>query len=82
MGILEKKGVSRNMRTPQEAEALEKEDNVRNEEVSINLIRSLSKLIHGVPFLPAKLQDTWLDRLWEKIEGHSRRTQRIFVKAV
>ena len=70
------------MRTPQEAEALEKEDNVRNEEVSINLIRSLSKLIHGVPFLPVKLQDTWLDRLWEKIEEYSRSNQRSFVKAV
>ena len=57
------------------------EDNMRNEGVSTMLIRSLSKLIHGVPFLPTKLQDTWLDRLWEKIEGYSRRTQRIFVKA-
>ncbi len=51
------------------------EDNMRNEGVSIMLIRALSKLVHDVPFLPAKLQDTWMDRLWEKIEGYSRRTQ-------
>jgi len=34
----------------------------------MRLIELVDKLLHGVPFLPERLQDTCLDRLWKWIE--------------
>lgn len=29
----------------------------------------LDVFLHSIPFFPGKLQGTWLDRIWERIEG-------------
>lgn len=34
-----------------------------------HLIRILDIWIHKVPMLPCRLQDTWIDRIWEKISS-------------
>ncbi|MCW4040022.1 MAG: hypothetical protein NWE83_04620 [Candidatus Bathyarchaeota archaeon] len=34
----------------------------------MNLVKLVDKMIHCVPIVPNKLQGTWLDRLWDRIE--------------
>jgi hypothetical protein len=34
----------------------------------MNLVKLVDKVIHRVPIVPGKLQGTWLDTLWDRIE--------------
>ena len=38
----------------------------------MSLMKALDEFIHSIPFFPDKLQGTWLDKLWEKIESNSK----------
>ena len=35
----------------------------------MNLIKLVDTAIHRIPIVPEKLQGTWLDRLWERVEN-------------
>jgi hypothetical protein len=39
----------------------------------MNLVKMVDKVIHRVPIVPSKLQGTWLDQLWDRIETRSRK---------
>jgi len=35
----------------------------------MNLIKLADKIIHSIPILPKKLQGTWPDKIWKRIEN-------------
>jgi len=35
----------------------------------MNLIKLVDTIIHSAPILPGKLQGTWLDTFWDRIEN-------------
>lgn len=39
----------------------------------MNLIKLVDTMIHSVPIIPSKLQGTWLDTLWDRIENCQKR---------